>query len=66
VAGFYTNLTDGPGTVQAEVPPAKEVKAKPAKKAKASISKKVKAAPKSAAPVVVANEAAVEAETAPV
>lgn len=52
--------------IKAEVAPAKEVKAKPAKKAKASVSKKVKAASKSAAPVVVANEPAVEAEAAPV
>jgi hypothetical protein len=52
--------------IKAEVPPAKEVKAKPAKKVKASVSKKVKAVSKSAAPVVVANEPAVEAEAAPV
>jgi hypothetical protein len=52
--------------IKAEVPPAKEVKAKDAKKAKTSVSKKVKAVSKSAAPVVVANEPAVEAEAAPV
>jgi hypothetical protein len=52
--------------IKAEVPPAKEVKAKAAKKAKTSVSKKVKAVSKSAAPVVVANEPAVEAEAAPV
>jgi len=50
--------------IKAEVPPAKEVKAKPAKNAKASVSKKVKAVSKSAAPAVVANEPAVEADAA--